>query len=746
VIVEAEPGLAKKVGWEASERYSEATRVVSLDEFISTDNAGRVNFASGVDITAIHAHRYHKEFKFQLKREEKFAIMQTPPKQDAFFEIFVGIFPGDAKLAYIERQYKEAYRRVELSHTADTFLTLMEEFHYTPHWFTRAGLEADFSNHSDLTFFVFNPSDGQDVIDAWNLRLFERNVVLIHIDWFDRCASLIQDLIVRNFRPIPGNPFGTMLHSTVEFSRSTSQDRAEQLARDHFPELPQRSWHFKLWYEPIWEDRDDTMISRPQRVRVTSATAEVDENVVDDLHVSFNTPSPEFFEGHSWYGRTTWVNVIQASRSYTEFDELATVYPTNVFHPTYPRLGFSEWGSVSREGWVFPQRHKRIGGHLRLQLGRDAITGWLAGQGIPAIPSDAGRVAEQIIRSVGGLHSCALFAEEDVVKLLDEMAATKVVRSGGALGVVEESNYPDRAVPIRRWDALFTQKRRQDRMPWITLEAFTQRSVLRAGLEVRCPHCSQRNWFDLTSLDYTVICNRCLKQFSFPQAGPEFKKLRWLYRVIGPFATPNFARGGYAVALTLRALAHGLGVADRRMTWTTGLELDLGASKVEVDFALWYQRDSLFRESHEPVLVLGEAKSFGREAVTQDDVNHLKQVATQFPGAFMAVSVLKDTFSPKEKTRLAGLANWGRRRHHRGLPVNPLIIFTGTELFARWHVEEAWKEKGGKAKALVEPAYIDLSNLGTFAELTQQVYLDLPTFSADFERYRARRGRKEPIS
>jgi hypothetical protein len=168
-------------------------------------------------------------------------------------------------------------------------------------------------------------------------------------------------------------------------------------------------------------------------------------------------------------------------------------------------------------------------------------------------------------------------------------------------------------------------------------------------------------------------------------------------------------------------LAHGLGAGDRRITWSTGLELDLGSSKIEVDFALWYQRDSLFRESHEPLLVIGEAKSFGREAVTQDDIDHLKRVAARFPGAFVAVSVLKDTFSPKERIRLIGLANWGRRRHHNELPVNPLIIFTGTELFSRWYVQDAWNEKGGKAKALVEPAYIDLTNLGAFAELTQQV-------------------------
>jgi hypothetical protein len=699
VVVEAEQGLAKKVGWEPGERYIQAARLVSLDEFISTDNAGRVNFASGVDITAIHAHRYHEEFKFQLKRDEKFAIMQAPPKQDAFFDVFVGSFPSDPKLAYIERQYKEAYEPLELPHTADTFLSLMGEFHYTPHWFTRTGLEADFSGHSDLTVFVFNPSDGQDLIDAWNLPLFERHVVLIHIDWFDRCAPLVRDLIVKNFRPIPGNPFGTMPHATVEFSRSTSQDRAEQLARDHLQDLPQGSWHFKFWYEPIWEDRDDTVVFRPQRVRLTAERSDIDENVFDDLHVSFSTPSPKFLEDHSWYGRTTWANVIEPTHAYSELDELATVYPTNTFHPGYPELRLSEWGSVSCEGWVFPQRHKRIGEYLRLQLGRDAITGWLSEQKITAVPSDAGRVAEQIIRSVGGLHSCAIFAEQDIVKLLDEMAATKVVRSD-ALGAVEESNYPDRAVPIHRWEVLFTQKRRQRRMPWITLEAFTTSSVLRAGLEARSPHCAQRNWFDLTSLDYTVTCNRCLKQFSFPQAGPEFKKLRWLYRVIGPFATPNFARGGYAVALTLRALAHGLGVGDRRMTWTTGLELDLGTSKVEVDFALWYQRDSLFKESHEPALVFGEAKSFGKETVTKNDVEHLKQVATRFTGSFMAVSVLKDTFSPKEKTLLAGLAKWGRRRHHNGLPVNPLVIFHWHRIVRALAYRRCLERKRGKSESV----------------------------------------------
>jgi hypothetical protein len=283
---------------------------------------------------------------------------------------------------------------------------------------------------------------------------------------------------------------------------------------------------------------------------------------------------------------------------------------------------------------------------LRLQLGRTAFVDWFAQQGIAAIPSDAGGVAQQIIRSVGGLRSCAMFADEAIVKLLDDMAATRVIR-GDDPASAEESNYPDRAVPIQRWQSLINQKTKMTRMRWITLERFTEKSILRAGLEVRCPDCAQRNWFDLKSMDYSLVCNRCLKEFAFPQGASDLRKLRWLYRVIGPFATPDFARGGYSVALALRTFAHGMGVGDHRLTWTTGLELNLGPKKVEIDFAVWQQNDHLFRESEDPALIIGEAKSFGDEALTQKTVADLKLVADRFPGAFVAVATLKEDFSAK---------------------------------------------------------------------------------------------------
>jgi hypothetical protein len=183
VVVEAERGLAKKVGWIEGERFIEAKRTILLDEFITADSDKRISFASGVDVSAVHSFLYDKEFKYQHKREEQVAIMRAAAKSDAFFEVVVGTFPDDPHLAYVERNYREAFRPVELDRSADTYLSLIKDPAHTPLSFTRHGLEADYRRRSDLRFFVFDPTDAQDVIDFWNLRQFDRDVIPIHIEW-----------------------------------------------------------------------------------------------------------------------------------------------------------------------------------------------------------------------------------------------------------------------------------------------------------------------------------------------------------------------------------------------------------------------------------------------------------------------------------------------------------------------------------------------------------------------------------
>jgi hypothetical protein len=168
------------------------------------------------------------------------------------------------------------------------------------------------------------------------------------------------------------------------------------------------------------------------------------------------------------------------------------------------------------------------------------------------------------------------------------------------------------------------------------------------------------------------------------------------------------------------------------MTWTTGLVLE--QLKREVDFFAWFRPTRfLTEETDEPVVVIGEVKSFGRNAIDDNAIGSLKVVATQFAGAIMVVASLREIgdYSPDELRRLRELALWGRASMYQGQPRNPLIVMTGTELFSEHGIYENWKGSGGETDNIVAHASVDPSNLFEVAELTQQRYLGLPRYWED---------------
>ena len=58
----------------------------------------------------------------------------------------------------------------------------------------------------------------------------------------------------------------------------------------------------------------------------------------------------------------------------------------------------------------------------------------------------------------------------------------------------------------------------------------------------------------------------------------------------------------------------------------------------------------------------------------------------------------------------------------------PVIVLAGTELFASHGVRLAWEEKGGKHARLVSRVHMQLESLRTLANLTQHLYLGMPSF------------------
>lgn len=727
VLVETRDGMAAELGWAPSDCPIDMPRIVKLEQFYKTDDVGRVEFAVGADITDVMHHLYDKEYKYQRRHKIPFAHFEQLG-DDAYFDVVLGTYAGDEALAYIQDNYKEIFEPEALLWDGETARKILEEGYAGPAWISRYGLEENLGRgREDHTVVIFDPCNPADVIDYWNLRLHHRHTVPVNVAWLPECADLLREQIQAVYRPIPGNPFGTMFDSCIYWADSISDDSLRALVSTHFSGLPRGA--FRSGRMPkFWNimERDDHR--RTTRILPTAKSESFDVAVGEGGYARVPILEPEFNNAAGTHARSYWVNVVTTASRHRQ-ENFAAVYPSNLWHPAEPGLSISRDMTITREGWVIPH-HMSIGYDLlRPSTGREALIAWLKAEGIDAYPSEEGQVAAQVIAAAGGLMPCGMFANRDTMKLLNDMAEStgreKPGQSERAIG-------PDRAAHIHTVKNHFDERQKQEFDYWTKLDYFLDRSVFKAGLRVQCPICANRNWYDLDSAGYTLTCARCLKPFKLGQSPQDLGKLEWYYRVIGPFAAPGYARGGYAVALTLRCLNQDI---HDELTWSTGLRLE--QLDCEVDFAAWHRRDKHSDgEGEEPALVFGEAKSFGKNAIDDSCISSLKKVGERFPGSFLIVSSLRPIgdYSHEERLRLTDLAKWGRRPGKRGWrPANPVIILTGTELFFKHHLESTWKDSGGLAAELAK--HMSFNDLYKLAEATQKLYLNLPSF---YEEYAAR--------
>ncbi len=602
---------------------------------------------------------------------------------------------------------------------------IKEEFDLPLH-FTGDYLKHDTDGWGDPTIFVLDPSSPLDLIDLWNIRQFEDQVLAVDIAWLREAKEFITEVVKLNHRPLPGNPHGVMITTTVQFARSISEDRAKSATAGAGLNSLAHEWSFKLWYDAIWSPYRNDLVARPQRTRVWAATSDLELALEDedgvDLRCRFRSLSPDFAPTYS-DGTARWVNVLDF-KNYGMNDTLALTLPLTFFDNGRSSLRIGEATIISREGFVLPQHFKDQAEYFRLLTGQEAIIDWLKSQGVEAEVSDPGQIANQILDSTKGFWGVGLLADRDTIMLLDEMS--KSVRKYADGKLLEE--FPDRSIDVKRWKDL--AKKRASGMfgHRVSLDAFIKANVLRLGLVLQCTNCRKRNWFGIENLRQQLTCERCLKIYEFPQGSLHFERTPWQYRVIGPYSVPNFAEGAYATVLALSTIAKGLSGDRANITYSTGLHFKIAdATPFEVDFTFWYQRRRILGLQEEPLLAFGEAKSFATQSFKPEDVERMRKLADKFPGAFLIFALLKDALSDAEKAEIGQFAVWGRERLGNGKPRAPVIVLTGIELFSAWNVRHTWKGLGGEWAKFAERTRVSLDDLWSLAEITQQLYLGLLT-------------------
>ncbi len=397
-----------------------------------------------------------------------------------------------------------------------------------------------------------------------------------------------------------------MHNATIEFGRSISTERANDLIRTLKPGLPQGSLTVKHWRNRIWVEYHDDHVYRDRRMKVV-ARQQSTKLIFDDggdLTTSFQSLSPDFA---SQYGgrRHRWVNAMRFS-GYGP-NNIATILPLNLFDPDWPpaRMG-GDRVLVGSEGLIFIEQFKAAEQYVRLLASDEAFIGWLERQGIKARLSEPGLIAKQMLENVGGLRGVHLLADIETLELLNKMAGGVRKRSNQD-GTIEET-FELRSASLKDWIDLIERRKQRRRLPEAKLQDFTNRNVIRLGLETDCPHCQAKNWNSLTAVDYQLTCDRCLKSYDFPQARIREQGKNFYYRVVGPFSVHDYGRGSYASLLALRVIDR-VNMSMNELTFSTAMNLTFDGNDSEVDFLAWRRDDQI--DYDEPPQFLSERQNPG---------------------------------------------------------------------------------------------------------------------------------------
>lgn len=723
-LVEAEKGLSNGLGFNSK-------RVLQLSDVLMRDG-DRDRKGNGLSTFDLYKELYLKEFQFERRHKHNItSVTAEEPAFDAFCACAFGSFPKQKNLSYFKRAFKDAFDPTEVTLNGVELAKLYRSGLTSALTLGHEKIKVNYNDHSEATLFVLNALEPRDLIDFWNLRTLQREIIPVPLQWLDDLSDFCRSVIKKAYRPMPGNPNGVMLRAKVMFSRSIPSSDIEGLYKKYFAvDVPGANVR-QDWYPAIWRPTPSIQV-RSSRPTLIAAEKTFDVQYSREKpDVLFDSIHPEFAEQYG--NKNRWANVIKL-RDWGFENQIATAIPTEYKDPKFSPFHLGRDTFVpTTEGFVMFPSFRDSKHYWKLPDGMSAIARWLKTFKIEVKLSDAGRATQQIIQTLEGFGGVRSIASAGVVKLFNEISRRPIVKSMKQQEFIKK-------VTLAVKDNMWLEG---------AAETLVKQNAVELGLELKCSKCSSWSWYALKDLDYKVNCSLCLREFGFPIIDPSGNdSSRWAYRLIGPFALPDYARGGYAASLAIRFFSEVLGHHDSNVTWSSGQELSFpSGKKVEADFILWYQRTQMFGTDHPTEIVFGEAKSFGRDGsmnplnvarratkedvFKEDDVARMKHLAEEFPGAVLVFATMKDAsdLTKVEVARLRKLAEWGREyvRESRRTRA-PVILLTGTELFTGYSLGNTWEEKGGRHKELSSPGYVRLDHLKTLADLTQQLYCGMPPY------------------
>ena len=166
----------------------------------------------------------------------------------------------------------------------------------------------------------------------------------------------------------------------------------------------------------------------------------------------------------------------------------------------------------------------------------EAIFGsWMKSHGWKIEISNAGHIVTQIIKRLG-IRFSQVLAIKGIIGLLDKM------NNGKSLSQEKLWAKLNRILQERCNDGENLEYDAAN-----ILKKLVEANILQPGMRMSCPNCRQKSWFSIDDAGYILKCPQCFGPFEFP-FNPN-KNIKWAYRTIGAYDSPNKSEGTYTVLL-----------------------------------------------------------------------------------------------------------------------------------------------------------------------------------------------------
>lgn len=485
----------------------------------------------GISIFELLNNFYEKELKFIRKYPINLYIPKITRNDNLFLSSIFGSYDATV-LKQLSEHYNETLgikvKNVSIENYLQVFINdetpLIKINNYGIDSYKR-------ELFSSFTLFILDSTSSLDIIDFTNLRATGIKVFPIAKQVLDQdqTKKFILEIANRYYQKSDD-------YSRINLLKSRSVDL--NLLQNYVSRLKVdfKDYEFKNkfviqnWYPRMWEDfgrKADNALAGDIEVKKESESI---QNLEEYINVK--SLSPDFRLNYSGTPRyATELNVRVYSGNKETFAEVLPEGDSN-FTANIGFIGVGEW-RISQSGLVYFSSHGDFIS-LKYPLSERVMFSWFKNKNWDIQLSSPGLIAKEMLHQLGNTWNINLISKPGLTLLFEDMANGKSVNHKHFKGKIDS----------------IIRNESKDSDSNFYIKQLIDSNIFKLGLDIQCKICNQNSWFSISELDYNLSCPKCLNSFSIPSES--VSKLKWAYRLIGPFSLPQKSYGIYTVLLTLR--------------------------------------------------------------------------------------------------------------------------------------------------------------------------------------------------